>query len=109
MDTEALKHFITTYNVLQRTLDGFQYYMDKWKVDDQSDFETTWENIDPNSIEVRVKKISLTINYTLDTPIEYVQAYACILNDGEEITVYHSLFTLDGLGYDDVLSSTALE
>ncbi|MNI49502.1 hypothetical protein D3C73_1041140 [compost metagenome] len=109
METKALSDFITNHSVFQPTIDGFWYYLNNWKLDDQHDYESAWENIDLESIKVVVKKVSLTINYRYDVAIEYVQAYASISNEDEEVAVYHPLFSLEGEDYDDVLSFTVFE
>jgi hypothetical protein len=109
LDTKALSDFIVKHSVHQRTLDGFWIYIKNWKLEDPEDFETNWKDADFGLLKIVLKKVSLTINYRFDAPIEYVQAYASIIRDDEEIAVYHSLFNLDGTDNDDVLSFTVFD
>ncbi|MEW9674271.1 hypothetical protein [Ammoniphilus sp. 3BR4] len=109
MDTKSLQKFIQEHDVFQRTIKGFWHYLNTWKAKDQSDFEKCFSGIDFNSLKVKVKKVSLTINYRYDEPLEYVQSYASVVHNDEEIAVYHFLLTLEGEYDDDVLSWTVLE
>ncbi len=107
MNTEELKRFIKTHRVIEQTIDGFWNYINNWKTDNPDSFLNAFDGIDPASLVVSVKKISLTINYLFED--EYVQSYASIHHNSTEVAVYHYLISFNGECIDDVLSWEVLD
>lgn len=106
MNTNEFQKWIFINNIIDRTKKGFWDYMENYKKEEPDEFSEVFSNVDMNFVKINISKISLTINYTFDEPVEFVSAFIDIEYEDKELGVYESLFTLDGDDLDDYLSVT---
>lgn len=106
MNTEEFQDWISINNVAERTKKSFWQYIDNYREEEPDEFREVFSNIDLNSLNIIINKISLTISYRFDEPISFVSVCIALVYEGEEIGAYESLFTLSGNEMDDYLRMT---
>ena len=107
MDSNYLKKWVIEQNVWQRTIDGFWYCFNNYKIEEPEEYEQHFHNFNNDLLTLCKSQVALKINIW-DNPedeynenLEYVEAFLDLIYKGENIGYYSLLFNFVGETFDD--------
>lgn len=103
VNTEEFQNWISLNNIIERTKRACWNYIENYRKEEPEEFSEIFSNVNMDSLEISISKVSLTVTYRFDEPITFVSAFADIEYEDEEIGVYESLYSLEGEDLDDYL------
>lgn len=101
MNTVEFQNWILLNNIVERTKKSFWNYVENYRNEEPEEFSEVFSDVNMDSLEITISKVSFTVNYSFDEPITFIAAFADIEYEDREIGVYESLYSLDGDDLDD--------